>query len=233
MPHWHTRPMRPVREPYTEPPGAVWHPIEVAPGAGPLGAYVLDDPDALLDRMDDATFAASDERMPYYALLWPAGEALARAVAEGPALGGRAVLDLGCGCGAAGLAAARRGAEVTCLDWAPEAQALVEAGAERLGLRLRRFVACDWRDPPPLLGCYYRILAADVLYEERNAVPVARFLAQHLTDDGEAWITDPGRRHAEAFPTVAAARGLTLVEARALPALAESASVRLFRLRRG
>lgn len=221
------------REPFTEPPGTVWYPIPADPEAGLLGAYVLDDPDALLDGMDDASFAATDERMPYYALLWPAGEALARALVEGPSLEGLAVLDLGCGCGAAGLAAARRGAGVTFLDWAPEAQVLVEASAERLGVAVRRFVAADWRDPPPQLGCFHRIVAADVLYEARNAIPVARFLADHLTEGGEAWLTDPGRLHARDFPEIARARGLTLVETRPLVAPTEGATVTLFRLRRG
>lgn len=198
-------------------PPLAWHAIRRPPGAPPLGAYVLQDPDALLDGLDDAAFAASDERMPYYALLWPSGEALAAAVADGPALAGLSALDLGCGCGAVGLAAGQQGARVTCLDWAPEAETLVERGARRLGLPVPRFVLADWRRPPADLGRFDRVLAADVLYEARNAEPVAAFLRTHLAPGGEAWLTDPGRRHASDFPDVAATAGLALRETRRLP----------------
>jgi predicted nicotinamide N-methyase len=215
------------------PPDTVWRPIDVAPGAGPLGVYVLADPDALLDRMDDASFAASDDRMPYYALLWPAGESLAAAVAEGPDLAGRAVLDLGSGAGAVAFAAARRGARVTALDWAPEAEPLVRAGAARLALALERVVTCDWRRAPADLGRFDLILAADVLYEARNAEPVARFLAARLTPAGETWLADPGRLHARAFPEVAAAAGLRHLETRALPARAHGVAVTLSRFAAG
>jgi predicted nicotinamide N-methyase len=215
------------------PPATVWQPIEVAPGAGPLGVYVLADPDALLDTMDQTSFAASDDRMPYYALLWPAGESLAAAVAEGPDLASRAVLDLGSGAGAVAFAAARRGARVTALDWAPEAEPLLRAGAAHLGLTIPRVVVCDWRKAPEDLGRFDLILAADVLYEARNAEPVARFLAAHLTDGGEAWLADPGRLHAEAFHDVAAAHGLRLLGARLLPPRVHGVTVTLTRFGRG
>jgi predicted nicotinamide N-methyase len=215
------------------PPETIWQPIDVAPGRGPLGVYVLSDPDALLDTMDQESFAASDDRMPYYALLWPAGESLAAAVAEGPSLAGLTALDLGSGAGAVAFAAARRGARVTALDWAPEAEPLLRAGAAHLGLDLARVVLCDWRTPPPDLGRFDRILAADVLYEARNAEPVARFLVAHLADGGEAWLADPGRVHAEGFHAVAAAHGLALLGARRLPARAHDSTVTLLRFGRG
>ena len=73
--------MEPTPSP-PHPPDVVWREIPHA-GPGELGVFVLADPDALLDTMDDASFRASDERMPYWSLLWPAGESLASAVAAG------------------------------------------------------------------------------------------------------------------------------------------------------
>jgi predicted nicotinamide N-methyase len=205
----------------------------VAEGPGPLGVYVLADPDALLDDLDDASFRASDEKMPYWALLWPAGTALAQAVLAGPDLTGRRVLDLGCGVGAEGLAAARRGASVTFLDWAAEAEPLVRASAQRQGLAVERFVTADWRCPPSDLGTFDRILAADVLYEARNARPVARFLATHLAPGGEAWLTDPGRLHARAFPGDLSTAWMQVLEQRLLPPPEPEATITLFRIARG
>jgi predicted nicotinamide N-methyase len=212
-------------------PPTAWHALP-APGAAPFGVFVLADPDALLDGMTDESFRASDERMPYWALLWPAGAALAEAVLAGPDLAGRRVLDLGCGVGAEGLAAARRGAVVTYLDWAAEAEPLVRASSIRLGLAVERFVCADWREPPADLGTFDLVLAADVLYEARNARPVARFLATHLAPGGEAWLTDPGRLHARTFPSDLSTAWLRLVEERPLPPPEEGATITLFRIAR-
>lgn len=186
--------------------------LEVArrPVAGTgLWVHVVRDQDALLEEMDDGAFAASDERMPYFGTLWPAGEALATRVAAEPpgAWSGLRVLDLGCGVGAPGLAAARAGAAVTCLDWEARSLAFVEAAASAQGLSIEAAIVADWRRPPRL-GVFDRVLAADVLYEARNVVPVATFLAAHLTADGEAWIAEPGRDHARALPAALLGAGL-------------------------
>ena len=90
-------------------------------------------------------------------------------------------------------------------------------------------LTCDWRRPPADLGRFDRILAADVLYEERNAGPVATFLAAHLAPGGEAWLADPGRRHAAQFPGIAAKAGLHDVETRVLPPRAHGGTITLLR----
>jgi predicted nicotinamide N-methyase len=208
-----------------------WHVIEADPGieGGELGVYVLADPDALLEGMDDDSFRASDERMPYYALVWPTGEALSRVVLATSSWAGKRVLDLGCGVAPEGLAAAARGARLTCLDWSAEAEPLVRKSAARLGVRLERFVVADWRRPPADLGKFECVLGGDVLYEARNAEPVAAFLSAHLEPDGEAWLADPGRLHARDFPAQAAAAGLFLLEERRIPSADPDATVTLWR----
>jgi hypothetical protein len=64
----------------------------------------------------------------------------------------------------------------------------------------------DWRAPPE--GTFPLILGADVLYERRLVPLVADVLAKMLSPGGEAWIADPYRAAAEAFPRAVAARGL-------------------------
>src|SRR5881397_3704618 len=59
--------------------------------------------------------------IPYWAEIWPASRAIARRLAAGERLDGRAVLDLGCGLGLAGIAAGLCGAEVTFVDRHPDA----------------------------------------------------------------------------------------------------------------
>jgi predicted nicotinamide N-methyase len=124
------------------------------------------EPEALLD---DEAFA-NDEFLPYWAELWPAGLALARALPT--ELRGVRTVELGCGLGVPSLVAAARGARVTAVDWAAEAIDLLRENAERNRLPLRA-VHADWRR---FEGQYDLALAADVLYEARNVEPLAELL---------------------------------------------------------
>jgi 2-polyprenyl-3-methyl-5-hydroxy-6-metoxy-1,4-benzoquinol methylase len=213
-----------------------WREI-VMPGAGgsapAFGLWVLHDPDATIDALTQEEFDQNDERMPYFGLVWPSAEALVAAVLSGPRLDGRHVLDLGCGLGLCGFAAARQGARVTFFDWEPRALEIVAASAQRQGLSADavQCVAGDWRTPPPL-GPFDLILGADLLYERRNVPAVASFLAGHLKPGAEAWIADPGRPQAEPFLALTEAAGL-LVQSRAhLPRRPDGDQITLLRLRR-
>ena len=145
-----------------------------------------------------------DERMPYWAELWPSGVALARAV-SGASLGGRTVVELGCG-GLAlpSIAAAMAGARVLATDWAPEALELAAANAERNGVRIE-VAEVAWEDADALVdrGPFDLVLGADVLYESRNSGPLLSLLPR-LGD--QVWIADPQRSAAEMFFELAAAQ---------------------------
>jgi 2-polyprenyl-3-methyl-5-hydroxy-6-metoxy-1,4-benzoquinol methylase len=121
---------------------------------------------------------------------------------------------------------------VTFLDWEPKSLEIVALAAREQGLAVAGLVAADWRDPPPL-GSFDRILAADVLYEARNVSAIARFLRAHLAPRGEAWIAEPGRDPAEAFPATAEAEGLALVASLPLSPRADGGGHVLHRLQRG
>jgi predicted nicotinamide N-methyase len=156
--------------------------------------------DAILDELlaeDDP----DEDRLPFWAELWPSGTALAEAVA-GRALAGRRVLELGCGLGLVGVAAALAGARVLSVDRSPEAITFAAANAARNGVTLRTAV-CAFDQPEELIAeaPWELVLAADVLYEQRN-VPVLLWLLPRLvTAGGEVWLADPGRRMLETFLT--------------------------------
>src|SRR5215208_2101802 len=120
------------------------------------------DAEALLD--EDA-FAES-EFLPYWAELWPAGLALARALPQ--RLDGVRVVELGCGLGVPSLAAAARSAQVTATDWAVEAVDLLRVNATRNHLHVEARLA-DWRD---IEGDFDLALAAEFL-RRVDAEPVA------------------------------------------------------------
>ena len=109
-----------------------------------------------------------EEFLPYWADLWPSAIELAHVVARWD-LAGRRVLELGCGLALPGIAAALRGGRVTVSDWAPDALGFARANAERNGVALE-VVEVSWAEPRALLegAPWDVVLAADVLYEQRN-----------------------------------------------------------------
>ncbi len=147
-------------------------------------------PKAPEDLLDEEAFA-QDEFLPYWAELWPAATALVEVLPE--QLEDVRVLELGCGLGLPSLVAAARGADVTAVDWAEDAVALLRRNAERNGLALVAEVH-DWRRP---LGRAFDLaLAADVLYERRNVEPV---LARLREAAPEALVGLAGRPYEEEF----------------------------------
>lgn len=144
------------------------------------------------DRFDE------DEFLPYWAELWPSGLALAEHVARLD-LAGKRVLELGCGLALPSFAAAFAGADVLATDWAPEALALVEVNAAANGLEVATAVLHWSTDRAPDVPPFDLVVAADVLYELRNSLPLLDRLAECVRPGGEALIADPGRRHAAVF----------------------------------
>jgi predicted nicotinamide N-methyase len=154
------------------------------------------DSDALLD---EEAFE-QEERMPYWAELWPSGVALARAV-WGSALRGKRVLELGCG-GLAlpSIAAALCGGRVVASDWAEEGLALAADNAARNQAAVETVLAA-WGNPGVLVdrGPWDLVLGADVLYEQRNVGLLADLLPRLVAPSGAVWIADPGRPPLPAF----------------------------------
>lgn len=176
------------------------------------GEALLDDP-AVIERFE------RDEYMPYWAMLWPAAVMLADIVATWEAVPQAAreesptVLELGCGLGLVGMVAAARGYRVTVSDVDTDALAFAAENVRRNGLPKVTTREIDWRTGRLDLRVN-RILAADVLYEERNLKPVAEFVRLHLARDGFALVCDPNRRTAETFAQVVQASGLKVATTR-------------------
>lgn len=141
--------------------------------------------------------ARDEDDLPFWAELWPSSRALAAWLWRRD-LRGLRVLELGCGVGLAGIAAALRGARVVQTDYAAGALALARANALRNGCPDVSHRLADWRDFPPL-GCFDLILGADILYEPRLHAHLRDVLDRHLAPGGRVVLADPGRLGAEAF----------------------------------
>ncbi len=183
---------------------------------GPL-SLTLARPRSAEDLIDEGDYAR-DERLPYWAELWPSAHVLA-ADLEPRALEGRRVIELGCGVGLPSIVAALRGADVLATDWYEDALGFVRVNARATGAPVQARLL-DWNDPPPdLLAPDARrdlVIGADLLYEARNGPALARLLPALLQPGGEALIADPRRPHADALlkPLVATGWGHELREVR-------------------
>lgn len=175
-----------------------------------------------------------DERLPYWADLWPSAQILAREVREMRVAGLR-VLELGCGLGLVAVGATLAGALVTATDYYDDALLFATLNvAESTGRTIATRMV-DWTAMPEDLGRFDVVLTSDVLYEPRYAALVAGAIAGTLRRGGEAIVADPGRIACADFLKECQARGL-VVSGSAAHAYAEGdirQTITLYRLRWG
>ncbi|MGZ3333422.1 MAG: class I SAM-dependent methyltransferase [Gemmatimonadaceae bacterium] len=139
-----------------------------------------------------------DERLPYWADVWPSSIILAEKLLE-LAGSGRTALELGCGVGLSTLAATSAGFEVLSTDYYEDALDVTRANVFRnLGI-LARTRLVDWRHFPEDLGTFDLVFASDVLYEKEYAELLPILLRRLLVPGGIALIADPGRVAAPVF----------------------------------
>lgn len=163
-----------------------------------------------------------DERLPYWADLWPSSEVLAtyllspdlwlRGVpqaAQASALGVRpTAIELGCGLGLPTVAALQRGFDVLATDYYEDALPFAIYNAEHNVGRRPETLMVDWTAMPHDLGTFALVLAADVLYEMRYAPILADAVVKVLAPDGVFLLADQGRIALSSFLEEATARGL-------------------------
>jgi predicted nicotinamide N-methyase len=150
-----------------------------------------------------------DERLPYWADVWPSALALAERVAT-EAGASRRFLELGCGAGFVCAVAANAGFEVLATDYYAEALEFTWLNARRNHLPGPATRVVDWRSFPADLGQFDLVAAADVLYERDYPALVAAAFQRTLASEGLGLLADPGRRGAEPFAKECELRGLTL-----------------------
>ena len=155
------------------------------------------DVDTLLDRLPRIQFRP-DERLPYWADLWPSSLALAQYLWQADGLEGVEVLELGSGLGLAGIVASRKGGVVTLTDYEADALAFTRYNAYRNGCQQVIIRHLDWH-APTLEQTYAVIFASDVLYERANFDPLRRLLDRALAPCGHFIVAEPNRPIARDF----------------------------------
>jgi predicted nicotinamide N-methyase len=150
-----------------------------------------------------------DERLPYWADVWPSSIILAEKLIELTGTG-RTALELGCGVGLSTLAATSAGFDVLSTDYYEDALDVTRANVFRnLGI-IGRTRLVDWRHFPADLGTFDLVFASDVLYEKEYAELLPVLLLRLLAPGGIALIADPGRVAAPIFVDACALNGLDI-----------------------
>src|SRR5688572_18026638 len=166
------------------------------------------DPDVVLDQVADAedrrekvSGKRRDEEelhLPYWAELWESGLGIGQMMVASPQMvGGKSVLDLGCGMGLAGTVAAAMGGNVLFADL--EADSLLFAALNsapwRERIRTRRL---NWKKDR--VGEKFDvILGADILYEKGQWEFLEPFWREHLAEGGIVLLGEPGRQTGDLF----------------------------------
>ncbi len=164
----------------------------------PIGVVVYEakDPGKAIDVAIAAGLPA-----PYGAVLWDSAAALARRFHRS-AWQGRRVLELGCGCGLAGIVTAIGGATVLCTDVDPHTLHATMRGARDAGVTVdTALFDLTSHEPLPQVAGHAAtdVVLSDVLYEELLAAAAARRALEALSMGARVFVGDPCRQGRHAF----------------------------------
>jgi ETFB lysine methyltransferase len=184
------------------------------------------------DLINEADFAR-DERLPYWADLWPSARVLGERVLALPP--GKRLLELGCGMGLVALCAVLAGQSVVASDYYEDALRFTRVNCWRNAGTDVATQLIDWRDLPARQRLQFDVVvASDVLYERWQAPPLARAFKRFLGGAALGILADPGRVAVGEFLTETAGLGLEVAEPVTVPYAEDKIrqTIRLYEIRR-
>jgi predicted nicotinamide N-methyase len=143
--------------------------------------------------------------------VWPAGRVLAETMSQYD-VGGKRILELGCGLGLSSLVLAHRGANVVASDHHPLAESFLAYNAGLNDLPAVHYRDLPWEMPDTTLGRFDLIIGSDVLYERGHGVQIAAMMERHAKPTAELLLTDPGRGNIGGFSRAMALQGYEATE---------------------
>jgi predicted nicotinamide N-methyase len=164
----------------------------------PFELQRIDDVEPLLDSITESQFN-EDERIPYWAELWPSAIGLAEYILQHTNdFAGRNVIELGCGLGLSGIVAYKAGARVLFTDNDAHALQFTANNFYRNFKQEAQVLLLDWRQPD-IDTKFDVVVAADVLYEKRWLEPVYHTMDKLVSQQGDIYLAEPGRTIAKDF----------------------------------
>ena len=154
----------------------------------------------------------ADERIPYWAELWPSAVGLATHLNMNKSLtSGKTVLEIGCGLGLPSMVAASSGGMVTATDYLQDAVDFANKNAELNGIKNIIFQAFDWRWSSELKP-FDVLLASDVAYERKQFNHLRQAFKDLVKPDGLILLSEPNRYIAKPFLEALALEGYNLTK---------------------
>ncbi|HIE25772.1 TPA: methyltransferase domain-containing protein [Candidatus Poribacteria bacterium] len=169
---------------------------------------MVDDTNRLLDEMSTKDHLL-ETNFPFWAELWPSGLALARYIWSNFDFHGEQVLELGCGLGIVGIVARKKQAKVLMTDYNNDALIFAKYNAIKNRCEDIQFLRMDWRHPNLDNQKFKYILAADIIYEEQNWIPIVNIFDTYLEAHGEAILAEPNRPNAKGFFEILRRKGFS------------------------
>lgn len=171
--------------------------VEQTIGGTTFRIYKIAQVDEVLDDII-ARHEVPDDYTPYWTELWPSAIGMAHYLFSQEPMKGRVALELGCGLGLTGMAAATRGASVVLSDLEDDALRLATLNWILNFMEEPAILKLDWRNPQ-ISQKFDLLLASDVAYEEKQFYPLVQAFDQLLEPMGEVILSEPNRKIAEKF----------------------------------
>lgn len=148
---------------------------------------------------------------PLFGLVWPSAQKLADLMQVWE-LGGRRILEIGCGLGLASLVIHRRFGDITASDRHPLTEEFLLANLALNRLPPMAYRTGHWERSNPRLERFDLVIGSDVLYERDQPGQLAGFIARHAAPVAEVLIIDPDRGNRNAFKYSMAGHGFGCTE---------------------
>ena len=164
-----------------------------------LAVKRVKDLDELVNRISDDEFG-EDERLPYWAELWPSAIALSRFLFNNSSLiKDKNVLELGCGLGLTSLALfSQKPHKLLLTDYEQSALDFSIKNFELNGFPKPATQLLDWRKPN-LKEKFNCIVGSDLVYEERFFEPLLNLFRNYLEHKSIIILAEPNRMVANEF----------------------------------
>ena len=133
-----------------------------------------------------------------FGVVWPSSEVLARTLYEYQTKGKR-ILEVGCGIGLTSLMLNHQNEDITATDYHPEVQKMLEDNSVLNNDTKIPFVRMGWADETDTLGKFDLIIGSDLLYERDHIDLLSNFINNHVNDECEIILIDPGRSNHSKF----------------------------------